>query len=175
MSNFIMPPATLESHLRQVRNAHTSLSEPEDSMSSSAESFDEDDMHPVDYNDETVSDSTDSDGDPQLCVGRFCNTVVKTTASEDPDSDGDSRSLIDVMNDSSLRTHRLSVAVENVAIMIRALCDARGIGFPITGSRTSHSSDNATLSYEMDILEGQGDVGHNNIVELGGYVGSSET
>ncbi|KAH9020996.1 hypothetical protein EDB84DRAFT_1439667 [Lactarius hengduanensis] len=152
-----MPPATLESHLRQVRNAHTSLSEPEDSMSSSAESFDEDDMHPVDYNDET------------------CNTVVKTTASEDPDSDGDSRSLIDVMNDSSLRTHRLSVAVENVAIMIRALCDARGIGFPITGSRTSHSSDNATLSYEMDILEGQGDVGHNNIVELGGYVGSSET
>ncbi|KAH9031585.1 hypothetical protein EDB83DRAFT_2319190 [Lactarius deliciosus] len=138
---------SLKSHHYQARGAHTSLSEPEDSMSSSAESFDGDDMYPVDYNDETVSDSTDSDGHPQLRVGRFCNTDVETATSEDPDVDRYSQSLIDVMNDSSLKTQRLSVAVENVAIMIRALCDAREV---------------------------QDDVGCNNIVELGGYVGSSE-
>ncbi|KAH8980317.1 hypothetical protein EDB83DRAFT_2326965 [Lactarius deliciosus] len=165
---------SLKSHHYQARGAHTSLSEPEDSMSSSAESFDGDDMYPVDYNDETVSDSTDSDGHPQLRVGRFCNTDVETATSEDPDVDRYSQSLIDVMNDSSLKTQRLSVAVENVAIMIRALCDARGIRYPTTGSRTSHPSDNSTLPNDMDILEVQDDVGCNNIVELGGYVGSSE-
>lgn len=48
-----------------------SLSEPEDSMSSGIESFDEDDMYPVDYDDEAVSDeavsdSSDADGELQF-------------------------------------------------------------------------------------------------------------
>jgi hypothetical protein len=40
---------------------YTTLSEPEDSISSGVDSFDEDDMYPVDYDDEAVSDSSDSD------------------------------------------------------------------------------------------------------------------
>ncbi len=49
--------------LTHVRSTHTILSEPEDSMSSDVESFDEDDMYPANYNDETVSDSSDMGGE----------------------------------------------------------------------------------------------------------------
>lgn len=45
----------------QVRSTQTNLSEPEDHMSSGDESFDEEDMYPAHYNDESVSDSPDSD------------------------------------------------------------------------------------------------------------------
>jgi hypothetical protein len=48
---------------------YTTLSEPEDSMSSGVESFDEDDMYPVDYDDEAVSDSPDSDEESQSPSG----------------------------------------------------------------------------------------------------------
>jgi hypothetical protein len=47
--------------LKSLHTTHTSLSEPEDSMSSGVESFDEADMYPADYDDEAVSNSPDSD------------------------------------------------------------------------------------------------------------------
>jgi hypothetical protein len=46
---------------RYVRGTHATLSEPEESMSSGVDSFDEDDMYPGAYHDEAVSDSLDSD------------------------------------------------------------------------------------------------------------------
>jgi hypothetical protein len=53
------------STLTNVDRIHTTLSEPEESLSSGVESFDEDDMYPGDYHDETASDSPDSDGESQ--------------------------------------------------------------------------------------------------------------
>ncbi len=49
--------------LTHVQSTHTILSKPEDSMSSDVESFDKDDMYLANYNDETVSDSSDMDGE----------------------------------------------------------------------------------------------------------------
>jgi len=49
--------------LTHVWSTHTILSEPEDSMSSDVESFDKDDMYPANYNDETVSNSSEMDGE----------------------------------------------------------------------------------------------------------------
>ena len=46
-----------------AHSTHTTLSKPEDCTSSGVESFDEADMYPAAYEDESVSDSTESDGD----------------------------------------------------------------------------------------------------------------
>jgi hypothetical protein len=49
--------------VKQVHSTQASLSEPDDSMSSDVESFDEEDMYPANYNDESVSDRPDSNSD----------------------------------------------------------------------------------------------------------------
>ncbi len=56
--------------LTYIQSTHTNLSEPEDSMLSGVESFDEDDMYPVDYDDEPVSDSSEPDGESESPSGR---------------------------------------------------------------------------------------------------------
>jgi hypothetical protein len=56
----------IDSHaafMNQVHSTQASLSEPEDGMSSDVESFDEEDMYPANYNDESVSSGPDSDSD----------------------------------------------------------------------------------------------------------------
>ena len=47
--------------LKYLHTTQATLSEPEDSMSSGVESFDEADMYPADYDDEAVSNSPDLD------------------------------------------------------------------------------------------------------------------
>jgi hypothetical protein len=47
--------------MKQVHSTQASLSEPKGSMSSDVESFDEEDMYPTNYNDESVSSGPDSD------------------------------------------------------------------------------------------------------------------
>jgi hypothetical protein len=49
--------------MKHVNSTQANLSEPEDGMLSDVESFDEEDMYPANYNDESVSDSPDSDSD----------------------------------------------------------------------------------------------------------------
>ena len=49
----------------------TALSEPEDSMSSSVESFDDDDMYPFHYDDEAVSNGLESDKESDVPVGNM--------------------------------------------------------------------------------------------------------
>jgi hypothetical protein len=81
---------------KYFRSTHISLSEPEDSMSSGIESFDEDDMYPMDYDDEAVIDSPasspDLDGESKslsgetVCgfnplsfpVSQICNSMMKS-------------------------------------------------------------------------------------------------
>jgi hypothetical protein len=48
---------------KHIHGMQAGLSEPEDSMTSDVESFDEEDMCPANYNDESVSESPDSDSD----------------------------------------------------------------------------------------------------------------
>lgn len=47
-----------------VHETHTTLSEPEDNMSSDVESFDDVEMYPAHYDDESVRDSPECDGGP---------------------------------------------------------------------------------------------------------------
>ena len=56
-----------------VHETHTTLSEPEDNTSSEVESFDEVDMCPAHYDDESVHDSPEWDGGP----GRATLGVVR--------------------------------------------------------------------------------------------------
>jgi len=53
------PTDTTSSSHRHVRNTQISISEPEDGMSSDIESFDEGDMYPAHYNDESACDGPD--------------------------------------------------------------------------------------------------------------------
>jgi hypothetical protein len=62
--------------MEAVRTKYRTLSEPEDSMSSGVESFDEDDMYSVDYNDESVSDSPDSDNESQASSGTTVRALL---------------------------------------------------------------------------------------------------
>jgi hypothetical protein len=49
--------------IKHILSTQASLSEHEDTMSSDAESFDDEDMYPANYNDESVSNSPDLDSD----------------------------------------------------------------------------------------------------------------
>jgi hypothetical protein len=72
--------------MKHIHNTQTSLSEPEDGMSSEVESFDEEEMYPANYNDESVSDSLDlhSDGESQSPVrGPVCASLYITYTSPD--------------------------------------------------------------------------------------------
>lgn len=58
---------------------YTTLSEPEDSMSSDVDSFDEEDMYPVDYDDESVGDSLDQGLDSDKESQSYSGTMVRST------------------------------------------------------------------------------------------------
>jgi hypothetical protein len=51
--------------MKDVHSIQTGLSEPEDNMLSDVESFDEEDMYPANYNDESVGNSPASHSDGQ--------------------------------------------------------------------------------------------------------------
>jgi hypothetical protein len=55
------PMDTTSSSHKHVFNTLTSISEPEDGMSSDIESFDEGDIYPANYKDESACDSPDMD------------------------------------------------------------------------------------------------------------------
>jgi hypothetical protein len=62
--------------MEAVPTEYRTPSEPEDSMSSGVESFDEDDMYSADYNDESVSDSPDSDNESQTSSGTMVRALL---------------------------------------------------------------------------------------------------
>ncbi|KAH9029810.1 hypothetical protein EDB83DRAFT_2526135 [Lactarius deliciosus] len=100
----------------------TNLSEPEDSMPSDVDPFDDEDMYSVDYNDEAISIGLDSDHVISDSSGSDVSDLGGTN------SDGESQHLSGIMCDKTiLQMERLQNDSENIFVMAKALCDSQGI------------------------------------------------